>query len=179
MHQSRSQEQRVRGELLSTIKSLNTSQFTPQFVQPAPANVHVSSCVQLIHDFLYHGLSMSDEGLQCWRWKPVIIFHIHVSKHSRYKKHYLVMYSPRSTWKLELGVQVQVTVSSLQSHSSRLQRSSRPLYTLARAATTTTSTNTAVSRDMAPRQPHHCTTTIMALTAPGASCCCVRSLCCG
>ena len=85
------------------------------------------------------------------------------------------MYSPSVTWKLELGVQVQVTVSSLQSHSSRLQRSSRPLYTLARAATTTTSTNTttAVSRDMAPRQPHHRTTTIMALTAPGAGCCVV------
>ena len=89
------------------------------------------------------------------------------------------MYSPSVTWKLELGVQVQVTVSSLQSHSSRLQRSSRPLYTLARAATTTTSTNTAASRDMALRQPHHGTTTIMALTAPGAGCCCVRSLCCG
>ena len=60
-------------------------------------------------------------------------------------------------------MQVQVTVSSLQSHSSRLQRSSRPLYTLARAATTT-STNTAASRDMALRQPHHRTITIMALT---------------
>ena len=116
---------------------------------------------------------MSDEGLQCWRWKPVIIFHIHVSKHSRYKKHYLVMYSPSVTWKLELGVQVQVTVSSLQSHSSRLQRSSRPLYTLARAAATSTNTNIAASRDMAPRQPHHGTITIMALTAPGAGCCCV------
>ena len=77
-----------------------------------------------------------------------------------------MLHSPRCTWKLELGVQVQVTVSSLQSHSSRLQRSSRPLYTLARAATTTTSTNTAASRDMAPRQPHHGTITIMALTAP-------------
>ena len=30
----------------------------------------------------------------------------------------------------------------------------------------TTSTNTAVSRDMAPRQPHHCTTTIMVITGP-------------
>ena len=159
MHQSRSQEQRVRGELLYTIwdnfgiSSLNTSQFTPQFVQPAPANVHVSSCVQLIHDFLYHVLSMSDEGLQriAGGRNPVIIFQIHVSKSkpSRYKKHYLVVYSPRCTWKLELGVQVQVTVSRLQSHSSRLQRSSRPLYTLARAAATTTSTTT--SRDMAPR----------------------------
>ena len=75
-----------------------------------------------------------------------------------------MLHSPRCTWKLELGVQVQVTVSSLQSHSSRLQRSSRPLYTLARAATTTTSTNTAASRDMALRQPHHRTITIMALT---------------
>ena len=84
-----------------------------------------------------------------------------------------MLHSPRCTWKLELGVQVQVTVSSLQSHSSRLQRSSRPLYTLARAATTTTSTNTAASRDMALRQPHHRTITIMALTSPGACCCCV------
>ena len=84
-----------------------------------------------------------------------------------------MLHSPCCTWKLELGVQVQVTVSSLQSHSSRLQRSSRPLYTLARAATTTTSTNTAASRDMAPRQPHHGTITIMVITAPGACCCCV------
>ena len=103
---------------------------------------------------------------------PVIIFHVHVSKPSRYKKHYLVVYSPRCTWKLELGVQVQVTVSRLQSHSSRLQRSSRPLYTLARAAATTTSTTT-TSRDMAPPRPgpHHRTITVMALTAPWLLCC--------
>ena len=77
-----------------------------------------------------------------------------------------IISTPRCTWKLELGVQVQVTVSRLQSHSSRLQRSSRPLYTLARAAATTTSITT-TSRDMAPRPgPHHRTITIMALTAP-------------
>ena len=117
---------------------------------------------------------MSDEGLQriAGGRNPVIIFHVHVSKPSRYKKHYLVVYSPRCTWKLELGVQVQVTVSRLQSHSSRLQRSSRPLYTLARAAATSITTTT--SRDMAPRPwPHHRTITIMALTAPWLCCCVV------
>ena len=124
MHQSRSQEQRVRGELLSTIwdnfgiSSLNTSQFTPQFVQPARANVHVSSCVQLIHDFLYHVLSMSDEGLQriAGGRNPVIIFHVHVSKLSRYKKHYLnsSLYLEAGAWCAGAGDGLQAAVALLE-----------------------------------------------------------------